>query len=179
MILFIEHIPMNTPLLFDIKDLSTEADSMKRLIKMFSQLGETLVSHDVEKTLKRSAGITYKNVDLTFADSQTVTLAIKNTGDIWQVKVNNKLTPLRNQDAHKPEAVIQEIVQKIKAGRTAYQKALANKVKADDVVKSAKSSGLKNTQKMRVASLEEQVTAIDALIAERSAYKAQLEAELA
>ena len=170
---------MNSPLLFDIKDLSTEAESMKRLIKMFTMLGETLVSHDVEKTLKRSAGITYKNVDLTFADSQTVTLAIKNTGDIWQVKVNNKLTPLRNQDAHKPESVIQEIVQKIKAGRTAYQKALANKVKADDVVKAARTSGLTNTQKMRVASLEQQVSAIDALIAERSAYKTQLEAELA
>lgn len=168
-----------TPLLFDIKNLSTEAESMKRMIDMFSMLGETLVNHDVEKTLKRSAGITYKNVDLTFADSQTVTFSIKNTGDIWQVKVNNKLTPLRNQDARKPEAVVQEIAQKIKAGRTAYQKAQAAKVKADDVVKSAKSSGLKNTQKMRVASLEEQVTAIDALIAERSAYKAQLQAELA
>ena len=77
---------MNTPLLFDIKNLSTEAESMKRLIDMFSMLGETLVNHDVEKTLKRSAGITYKNVDLTFADSQTVTFSIKNTGDIGKLK---------------------------------------------------------------------------------------------
>ena len=170
---------MNSPLLFDIKNLSTEAESMKRLIDMFSMLGETLVSHDVEKTLKRSAGITYKNVDLTFADSQTVTFSIKQTGDIWQVKVNNKLTPLRNQDAHKPEAVVQEIAQKIKAGRTAYQKAQAAKTKADEVVQSVKQAGLKNTQKMRVAALQEQVVALQDSIVETQKLKSELELELA
>lgn len=170
---------MNTPLLFDIKNLSTEADSLKRLIDMFAMLGETLVTHDIDKNLKRSSGFSYKNVNLTFADSQTVTFSIKQTGDIWQVKLNNKLIALRNQDAHKPEAVVQEIAQKIKAGRTAYQKALAKKVNATEVVQSAKQAGLKNTQKMRVASLEEQLKAIENVIVERSAYKTQLEAELA
>lgn len=173
---------MNTPLLFDIKNLSTEADSLKRLIDMFVMLGETLVTHDIDKNLKISdvdENFKYKNVRLTFADSQTVTFSIKQTGDIWQVKLNNKLIALRNQDAHKPEAVVQEIAQKIKAGRTAYQKALAKKVNATEVVQSVKQAGLKNTQKMRVASLEEQLKAIEALIVERTAYKTQLEAELA
>lgn len=173
---------MNTPLLFDIKNLSTEADSLKRLIDMFAMLGETLVNHDIDKNLKISdvdENFKYKNVRLTFADSQTVTFAIKQTGDIWQVKLNNKRIALRNQDAHKPEAVVQEIAQKIKAGRTAYQKALAKKVNATEVVQSVKQAGLKNTQKMRVASLEEQLKAIDDVIVERSAYKTQLEAELA
>ena len=173
---------MNTPLLFDIKNLSTEADSLKRLIDMFAMLGETLVNHDIDKNLKISdvdENFKYKNVRLTFADSQTVTFAIKQTGDIWQVKLNNKRIALRNQDAHKPEAVVQEIAQKIKAGRTAYQKALAKKVNATEVVQSVKQAGLKNTQKMRVASLEEQLKAIENVIVERSAYKTQLEAELA
>lgn len=173
---------MNTPLLFDIKNLSTEADSLKRLIDMFAMLGETLVNHDIDKNLKTSdvdENFKYKNVRLTFADSQTVTFSIKQTGDIFKVKLNNKLIALRNQDAHKPEAVVQEIAQKIKAGRTAYQKALAKKVNATEVVQSVKQAGLKNTQKMRVASLEEQLKAIEALIVERTAYKTQLEAELA
>lgn len=168
-----------TPLLFDIKNLSTEAESMKRLIELFSALGEKLVSHDVGKALKRTAGISYKEVALTFADSQTVTLLIKQTGDIFKVKINGKEAALRNQDAHKPEAVIQEIAQRIKSSRTAYQKALAAKTKADDVAQAAKSSGLKNTQKIRVSALQEQVNSLDALIAERQQYKAQLEAELA
>ena len=171
---------MNTPLLFDIKNINTETDSLKRLIDMFAMLGETLVTHDIDKTLKPSLdGFSYKNVNLTFADSQTVTFSIKQTGDIFKVKLNNKLIALRNQDAHKPEAVVQEIAQKIKAGRTAYQKALAKKVNATEVVQSVKQAGLKNTQKMRVASLEEQSKAIEALIVERTAYKTQLEAELA
>lgn len=169
---------MNTPLLFDIKNLSTEADSMKRLIDMFSMLSETLVSHDVDKTLKRSAGITYKEVSLTFADSQTVTFSIKQTGDIWKVKLNNKQIALRNQDAHKPEAVVQEIAQKIKAGRTAYQKAQAAKTKADEVVQSVKQAGLRNTQKMRVTALQEQVVALQDAIVEAQKVKAELESEL-
>ena len=45
-------------------------------------------------------------------------------------------------------------------------------------MQSVKQAGLKNTQKMRVASLEEQLKAIEALIVERTAYKTQLEAEL-
>jgi len=169
---------MNTPLLFDIKNLSTEAESMKRLIAMFAMLGETLVNHDVDKTLKRSAGITYKDLSLTFVDSQTVTFSIKQTGDIWKVKLNNKQIALRNQDAHKPEAVIQEIAQKIKAGRSAYQKALSAKTKADEVVQSVKQAGLKNTQKIRVAALQEQVSALDNSIVEAQKVKAALEAEL-
>lgn len=170
---------MAAPLLFDIKNLSTENASMKHLIDMFSMLGETLVTHDVDKTLKRSAGITYKEVSLTFADSQTVTFSIKQTGDIWKVKINNKQIALTNQDAHKPEAVVQEIAKKIKAGRSAYQKANAAKTKASDVVAAAKQSGLKNTQKIRVAALKEQVIALDNSIAETQKLKAELEAELA
>lgn len=167
-----------TPLLFDIKNLSTEETSMKRLIELFAALGEKLVSHDVEKTLKRTAGISYKEVALTFADSQTVTLLIKQTGDIFKVKINNKEIALRNQDAHKPEAVVQEIASVIKSKRTAYQKALAAKTKAEEVVQAAKNSGFKNTQKARVSALQEQANSLDALIAERQAYKVQLEGEL-
>lgn len=170
---------MNTPLLFDIKNLSTEADSMKRMIDMFSMLGENLRKHSVDKALKRSAGITYKEVSLFFGDAQTVTFSIKQTGDIWKVKLNNKQIALRNQDAHKPEAVVQEIAQKIKAGRTAYQKAEAAKTKAEEVVQSVKQAGLKNTQKMRVSALTEQVNALENAIVETQKLKDELVAELA
>ena len=169
---------MTTPLLFDIKNLSTEAASMKRLVELFAQHGESLVSHDVGTALKRTAGISYKEVTLTFADSQTVMLSIKQTGDIWKVKVNNKETPLRNQDAHKPEAVVQELVQKVQKGRTAAQKAKAATVTAQEVVNSAKAAGLKNTQKSRVAALQTQVEALDAAIAEAQKQKEALEAEI-
>ena len=169
---------MNTPLLFDIKDLSTEASSMKRLVALFAQLGETSVTQDVGTTLKRTAGMTYKEVTLTFADSQTVLFAIKQTGDIWKVKINNKETPLRNQDAHKPEAVVQEIVQKIKAGRTAFQAAKAKALTAQEATNTAKAAGLKSTQKIRVAALKSQATTLDDAITEAQKHKAALEAEV-
>jgi hypothetical protein len=91
---------MNTPLLFDIKNLNTEADSLKRLIDMFVMLGETLVTHDIDKNLKISdvdENFKYKNVRLTFADSQTVTFSIKQTGDIWQATHGAMLINLEKQ----------------------------------------------------------------------------------
>lgn len=166
------------PLLFDIKDLSAEADSMKRLTDLFSKLGESLVSHDVSPVLKRTSGVSYKEVNLTFADSQTVTLAIKQTGDIWKVKINNKETPLRHQDAHKPDDVVQELVQKIKAGRSAYQKKIAAAVNAGDVAQAAKTVGLKNTQANRITALEAHDTALDQAIDEANKRKAELVAEV-
>ena len=43
---------------------------------------------------------TVLTVDFTFADGQTVTLAVKETGDVFEVKINGKVQPLRNQDDH-------------------------------------------------------------------------------
>jgi len=61
---------------------------------------------------------------LTFADSQQVILRIKQTGDIYQVLLNGKAIPLKTQDDH--VKAIAEIVQAMDAGRSSFQKMLAN-----------------------------------------------------
>ena len=60
---------------------------------------------------------------LTFADSQKVTLRIKQTGDIYQFLLNNKILPIKSQDDH--VKAISEIVKSMDAGRTKFQKLLA------------------------------------------------------
>ena len=73
---------------------------------------------------------------LTFADSQKVTLRIKSSGDIYQVLLNNKLLPIKNQDNH--VAAITEIVKAMDSGRSKFQKLLtAVKVKQPAGIRTA------------------------------------------
>ena len=60
---------------------------------------------------------------LTFADSQRVLLRIKQSGDIFQVVLNGKPLPIKNQDDH--VKAIAEIVKAMDAGRSRFQKLMA------------------------------------------------------
>jgi len=62
---------------------------------------------------------------LVFNDSQTIALRIKETGDIFQVLLNKKALPIRNQDEH--AKAIKEMVSAMDRGRVAFQKKLARK----------------------------------------------------
>lgn len=109
-------------LLFDFENLKPDGKGIKEIIKYFTRAGVTVIENNVSAA-KRTSGVTYKEVTLTMNDSQTVTLKVKQTGDIFQALVNNKLLPIRNQDAH--IQAIGEIAKALDAGRIAFQKKLA------------------------------------------------------
>jgi hypothetical protein len=110
-------------LLFEFENMGEQSRKMKELIRAFSRAGANVVSSDVAKTTTRRAGVTFRNVSLTFADGQRVVLAVKSTGDVFEVRVNDKVTPIKNQDDHSKAVV--EIAAKMDVGRSAFQKALA------------------------------------------------------
>lgn len=110
-------------LLFTFEDLTVKDKAAQMALRYFSRAGANVVQQDVSATTKRTAGVSYREMTLTFADSQQVTLRIKQTGDIFQVLLNGKVMPLKNQDDH--VAAIAEIVQAMDAGRSKYQKKLA------------------------------------------------------
>ena len=56
-------------------------------------------------------------------DEERVVLRIKQSGDIFQVLLNGKVLPIKNQDDH--VKAIAEIVQAMDAGRSKFQKILA------------------------------------------------------
>ncbi|MDF0607253.1 hypothetical protein HZU77_016715, partial [Neisseriaceae bacterium TC5R-5] len=93
------------------------------LARYFSRAGCQVVQQDVLAALKRTAGITYREMVLTFADSQQVSLLIKQSGDIFRVMLNKKVLPIKNQDDH--VKAIAEIVQAMDAGRSKFQLLLA------------------------------------------------------
>ena len=110
-------------LLFSFEDLSAKDKAAKQAARYFSRAGANVVQQDVPTAVKRSSGITYREMALTFADSQQVVLRIKQSGDIFQVLLNGKVLPIKNQDDH--VKAIAEIVQAMDAGRVKFQKVLA------------------------------------------------------
>lgn len=110
-------------LLFNFADTSATSPAAKKVASLFHRVGANVVEQDIDSSVKRSSGISYREMTLTFADSQKVVLRIKQTGDIFQILVNGKVQPIKNQDDH--AKAIAEIAQLLDAGRVRFQKALA------------------------------------------------------
>jgi len=127
---------MAANLLFSFDDLTRKDKAVKELEKHFKRAGANPVSVDVDSRVKRTSGVSYREISLTFSDSQVVKLRIKRPGDIFQVMLNRKVMPMANQDDH--AKAIGEIVQAMDRGRTAFQKRLAKaKVKLPKRMKTA------------------------------------------
>lgn len=123
-------------LLFSFNDLSTKDKASKEVIKYFSRAGANVVQQDINTSVKRSSGVSYREMSLTFADSQQVALRIKQTGDIYQVTLNGKILPIKNQDDH--VKAIAEIVAAMDSSRTKFQKLMAaSKIKTPPGIRTA------------------------------------------
>ena len=110
-------------MLFSFEDLSVKDKATKQVMRYFSRAGANVVQADVTTAVKRTAGISYREMALTFADSQQVILRIKQSGDIYQVLLNGKVLPIKAQDDH--AKAIAEVAQAMDAGRSKFQKKLA------------------------------------------------------
>lgn len=109
-------------LIFDLEKGGKDR-AIREATKLFQRAGAQVVSSTVDATPSKRAGVKFRGVNFTFADGQTVILNVKDTGDVFEVKINGKLTPLRYQDDH--AKAIGEITDRMEAGRGAFQRALA------------------------------------------------------
>jgi hypothetical protein len=113
----------NEKLLFTFDDLSVKDKAAKAIMRIFEQHHAPVVQQDVTTQIRRTSGVSYREMNLVFADSQTVTLRIKQSGDVYQVLVNKKLIPIKHQDNHKLAVI--EIANVLNAGRRKWQEKLA------------------------------------------------------
>jgi hypothetical protein len=144
-------------LIFDFFNLSGKEESIKKAKRYFAQAGAAVATVDVDAKVRRTAGVSYREVHFGFADNQTVSFGIKQTGDVYQAKVNGKLLPLRSQDDHQKAVV--EIVAAMTKGRAKFQAALA-KTKVE-LPKSIRTAAPKMEQVLRekIASVDEAISA--------------------
>lgn len=157
--------PSGKNLIFTFADMSVKDKAAKQVTKYFSRAGANVVSQDVSTQVKRTSGISYREMTLVFADSQKIVFRIKQSGDIYQVLLNSKLTPIKHQDDH--VGAVTELVQIMDAGRTKFQiKLAAAQVRIPPAIKTAapkmlqvlteKRDGLKNA----IAAVREEIAAL-------------------
>ena len=103
---------------------STNSQTITQLKKLFAKAGAQVVNVDVPTTLSQRVGVTYRSVLLTFGDGQTVTLNVKDeTGDVFEIRINGSVVPLRNQDDH--AETVKEVAALMNRKRAAFQRAAA------------------------------------------------------
>ena len=110
-------------ILFGFDTLSSSDKAAKAVTKYFARAGANVISVDATGKIKRTSGISYRELTLSFADSQTLTLRVKQSGDVYNVLLNGKLVAVKNQDDQ--VAAVAELVAMMSAARTKFQAKLA------------------------------------------------------
>jgi len=108
---------------FSFDELSVKGKVEKKLVSLFKKAGLEPVTAEVDPKMKRTAGYSFKELSITFADSQKLAFRIKQSGDIYQVLVNGKVTPIKNQESMAD--AVAELSGMLNAGRTKFQQKLA------------------------------------------------------
>lgn len=126
-------------LLFSFEDMSAKDKAAKAVIRYFTKAGAEVIAQDVDTRVKRTSGVSYREMTLTFDDSQQMILRVKQTGDIYQVLLNGKVVPVKNQDNH--IKAVEELAAMVQSNRAKFQKALS-RVKAE-IPKSIKTAAPK------------------------------------
>ncbi|MEI6747495.1 MAG: hypothetical protein WCL34_16150, partial [Methylococcaceae bacterium] len=152
---------MNPKQLFSFEDLASGDKATREVKTLFNRGGRSVSEASIDAKIKKSSGISYCEMLLTFLDSQTVSLRIKETGDIFQVLLNGKVIPIRNQDDHKK--AIAEIIAAVATNSQKFQLALTK-------VKPPKTSSVKTSTPNKIIQLtaqrDELKTEIEAVNAE-------------
>lgn len=153
---------------FNFDELATDK-AAKKVAQLFQRAGAPVIQTEADSRIKRTAGVTYREMHFTHADGQRTSIRITKSGDVGQVLVNGSVVPLKNQtDAAK---AIGEITKRLEDGRAKFQAKLARtKV---DLPQGIKTAAPKLEQK-----LTEEVQRLDTLIAQRTTELADLKAKL-
>lgn len=155
-------------LIFTFEDLGTDR-ATKKVNAAFGKAGANVVSATPSAKTMRTAGVTYRTLDLTFADGQTITLLVKQTGDIYQVKLNGSVVPVKNQDDQKK--AVAELVKMMESNRPKFQAKLA-KTKAE------LPAGTRSAAPKMEETLKARIVELDTQIAERRDTVQKLRDEL-
>lgn len=111
-----------TALVFSFDDLDSDKAG-QALSHYFQGVGAQVVQTAVDPRVRRTSGISFKQIDLTFADGQRLSLMVKQSGDIYQVLLNGSAIAIKDQ--HDQVAAIAEMVKAMDSGRTQFQVALS------------------------------------------------------
>ena len=139
---------------------ANDATAPKSILQIIRRAGASVASSWVDGKVRRDNAISFKEIHLVFADNQEAVLRVKQSGDIYQVKLNGRAMPIQNQDDHK--LAIIEIIDAVDANSNKFQLKLAkSKVKLP--------VGIQSTVTRKQDALKARITELDVAIAEAQA----------
>lgn len=97
--------------------------AMRRVLQLFARADLKVVDVASDGRVRRQSGISFREVTLSFADSQKLTLRIKATGDVYEVQINGRKVPVSARED--PARAVAELVKMLDTGRARHQKRLA------------------------------------------------------
>ncbi|TDR30693.1 hypothetical protein [Hydromonas duriensis] len=148
-------------LVFNFDELKTnEKTAPKSLLQIIRRAGSTVASSWVDGKTRRENAISFKQIHLVFADSQEAVLRVKQSGDIYQVRLNGRAIPIKHQDDYK-RAII-EVIDAVDANLSKFQKKLAQ-------TKVTLPVGIKSTVTRKEDALKQRLVELDQAIAQAQA----------
>ena len=115
--------PKCNQLTFDFEKLTKK--TLQPVLKKFQKAGYTVVKVDAPNKAKRESGFLIKNFTLTFEDEQQIRVRVKAGGTIFQVKLNNRVVPIKHVDDM--EKAISEIANYLYDNAKAFAKVKAQR----------------------------------------------------
>lgn len=149
---------------FNFDSPSEKDKAVKALVKLFAGAKSKAVDVKVDRKTSRKAGVEYRNVALTFSDSQRITLAFTVTGDVFEARLNGRQVPLTHQDEAK--STVDELAALMASRRNAFQRAMTRiKLPAPPAARTSKAALLTQKIEKRDALQEVLAAAEDELAA--------------
>ena len=115
--------PKSNQLTLDFEQLTEK--TLQPVLKKFQKAGYTVVKVDAPNKAKRESGFLIKNFTLTFEDEQQILVRVKAGGTIFQVKLNNRVVPIKHVDDM--EKAISEIANYLYDNAKAFARAKAQR----------------------------------------------------
>ena len=142
------------------------AQGLRSLVRAVEKYGSKVTDIAANNVAKRESGFPVKTATLTMDSGQKVQIKIKADGGIFQVRLNNRVLPVKNIDD--PQRAVLEVVDRVQQNERAYQRQKERAKRTKPVP----------TNKIRTSTLEQienTTQTLDAVKANNDDLTAQLE----
>lgn len=142
--------------LIEFADLTVGNRAVKKVTQAFTRAGAPVATIDMDGKTKRSSGVSFRSLFMTFVDGQKVEMQVKKDGTVFAVKINGSIRPMKEQDDHRK--AVAELVKYLEAGRKKHQQKLAR-------IKTRLPKGIKTAAPKMEVALKSKMGQLDSEIA--------------
>ncbi|MBQ3172549.1 MAG: hypothetical protein IJB53_11690 [Mailhella sp.] len=163
--------PISNQIKLDFENLTKAG--LKNLLKVFEKQQCPVASVDAPNKSKRESGMLTKSFTLTFEDGQNLQIRVKADGTVYQVRLNNKVMPIKHVDDL--DKAVTEMIDYVQDNAKAYERAKIQREKRK--IRVPKPAVL-TSRKEKIAQAKEELDQLDASNTALEQQKAELDAAM-